>query len=166
MKKTHLFTGCAALAAVLAVGCSHLDFAPPGDPDRVLTGTVSFQQTLPDDAEILVRVIDRNPPPADVNSMTPPGQMPLLNRPVTATIATSTPAAQQELGVQVIKHPGPSPVAYRIEYHAEDETLRRGLNIEVRISYDGRVHLFNSNQYSVTLADVKDPHPVEADPMR
>jgi hypothetical protein len=166
MKKSHLLTGCAALAAALGVGCSHLDFAAPGDPDRVLVGTVSYSGTIPDNAEVLVRVVDRNPPPANANPLTPPGQMPQFNRPVTATISTEAVVAQQELGVQIIKHPGPSPVPYRIEYRAEDEVLRHGVNIEVRISYDGRVRMFNSNQYSVTLPDVKDPHPVEADPMR
>jgi hypothetical protein len=166
MKKSNLFAGCAALAAVLAVGCSHLDFAAPGDPDRVLVGTVSYTGKIPDDAEVLVRVVDPNPPPANANSLTPPGQMPLLNQPVTATMAANATIGPQELGVQIIRHPGASPLPYRVEYRAEDEVLRRGLNIEVRISYDGRVHMFNSNQYSVTLSDVKDPHPVEADPMR
>ena len=166
MKKSHLLTGCAALAAALGVGCSHLDFAPPGDPDRVLTGTVSYSGTLPDNAEVLVRVVDPSPRPANADTLTPPNQPPLLNRPVTATIATNAAIGPQELGVQVIKHPGASPLAYRVEYRAEDEVLRHGVNIEVRITYDGRVRMFNSNQYSVTLPDVKDPHPIEADNMR
>jgi hypothetical protein len=118
---------------------------------------------------VLVRVMDPHPQPLNTSgttSLTPPGQMPLLNQPVTATVALAAGTGPQELGEQIIKHPGASPVAYHIEYQAEDDVLRRGLTIEVRISYDGRVRLTNSNQYSVTLPDVKDPHPLEADPMR
>ncbi len=103
---------------------------------------------------------------AGTTSLTPPGQMPLLNRPVTATVGAPPPAGPEELGEQVIKHPplerdpvdGHPFVSYRIEYQAEDEVLRRGLSIEVRISYDGRIQLANANQYSVMLSDVKDPH--------
>jgi len=137
----------------------------------VLVGTVAFQHNgpLPDDAEVLVRVIDPHPQPRNggMSSLTPPNQMPLLNQPASATAITAAAASgPEELGEQTIKHPGSSPVAYHIEFRAEDEVLRRGLNIEVRISYDGRVRLFNANQYAVTLDDVKDPHPIEADTMR
>lgn len=169
MKKSHLFAGCAALAAVLAAGCAHLDLEAPGDPNRVLVGTVSFSQpaTLPAGAEVLVRIMDPHPQAlnAGVTALTPPGQMPLLNRPITGSAEVVGSVEPEEVAEQTIRNPGASPVAYRIEYRAEDDVLRRGLTIEVRISYGGRVQLFNSNQYSLTLADVKDPHPIEADQM-
>jgi len=186
MKKSPLPASCAALIAVLAAGCGHLDLAAPGDPNRVLVGTVSFSQpsTLPDDAEVLVRIMDPHPQPVNAtgSSGTQSGRMPLLNQPVTATMSAGAALGPQELGEQTIKHPvvqrdpgdGHAFVPYRIEYQADDETLRRGLSIEVRISYDGRVQLANSNQYSVTLDDVQeaakrnqpDLHPIEADAMR
>jgi uncharacterized lipoprotein YbaY len=174
MKKSLPLASCAALIAVLAAGCGHLDLAATGDPNRVLVGTVSYSQpaTLPDDAEVLVRVMDPHPRPVNgtASSLTPPGQMPLINQPVTATMASAATLGPQELGEQIIKHPGASPVAYRIEYQADDELLRRGVIVEVRVSYGGRVQLVNGNQYSVTLADVTDPHPaplsLEADSMR
>jgi uncharacterized lipoprotein YbaY len=178
MKKSPLLASCAALLAVLLAGCGHLDLAAPGDPNRVLVGTVTFSSvsTLPDDAEVLVRIMDPHPQPVSATGggQTPPGQMPLLNQPVTATMGAGAALGPQELGEQTIKHPvvqrdpgdGHAFIPYRIEYQADDETLRRGLSIEVRISYDGRVRLINSNQYSVMLSDVKDPHTVEADAMR
>jgi len=167
MKKSHLLACCAPLAALLAAGCGHLDFAAPGDPSRVLVGSVSFSAPamLPDDAEILVRVMNPHPQPAGIGA-TQPGQAPLLNQPVTATAAAVASAEPEELAEQTIKHATVSPVPFKIAYEADDEVLRRGLSIEVRISYGGRVQLFNSNQYSVTLADVTDQHPIEADAMR
>jgi hypothetical protein len=182
MKNFPLLASCAALLTVLTAGCGNLDFAAPGDPNRVVVGTVSFSQTIPDNAEVVVRVMDPHPEPlsATGSSLTPPGQMPLLNQPVTATAAAAAAMGPQELGEQVIEHPTLVPVLqpngtwakgvpYRVEYRADDDLMRRGVSIEVRISYGGRVQLINSNQYSETLSDVKDakammdPHPIEAD---
>jgi hypothetical protein len=173
MKNSHLLAGGSVLASLLLAACGHLDLAAPSDPSRVVVGTVVIANPLPDDAELLVRVMNTHPQTLTAGSAAP-GQMPLLNQPVTATATVAAPAAPEELGEQIIKHPvvqlQPDGVTrgvpYRIEYQADDDTLRRGLNIEVRISYSGRVQLFNSNQYSITLADVKDPHSVEADQMR
>lgn len=173
MKNSHLLASGAAFAALLFAGCGHLDLAAPGDPSRVAVGNVVISQSLPDDAEVLVRVMNPHPQVLSAGS-TAPGQMPLLNQPITATASGTAAAAPEELGEQVIKHPVVQVdpvskirgVAYRVEYQADDDMLRRGLNIEVRVSYGGRVQLFNSNQYSITLADVKDPHEVEADQMR
>jgi hypothetical protein len=173
MKNLHLLASGAVFAALLLAGCGHLDLAAPGDPSRVAVGMVVISTPIPDDAEVLVRVMNPHPQVLSAGSAMP-GQMPLLNQPVTATASAAAAAAPEELGEQIIKHPvvvvDPVSkirgVAYRVEYQADDDTLRRGLNIEVRISYNGRVQLFNSNQYSITLPDVKDPHEVEADQMR
>jgi uncharacterized lipoprotein YbaY len=170
MKNSHLLASGAAFAAFLLAGCGHLDLAAPGDPNRVAVGTVTFSNpgVLPADAQIVVRIMNPHPQaPGGTNSLNQPGQMPLLNQPVTATAAVAASTEPEEVGEQTIKAGGlASPVPYKIEYQADDEVLRRGLGIEVRISYGGRVQLFNSNQYSITLPDVKDPHEVEADRMR
>ena len=171
MKNSHLLAGAAALAAFFLAGCGHLDLAAPGDPNRVVVGSVSFANpsVLPADAQILVRVMNPHPQPpgTGTTSLTPPGQMPLLNQPITASAVVAASTQPEEVAEQSIKAGGlSSPVPYKIEYQAEDEVLRRGLNVEVRVSYSGRVQLFNSNQYSITLPDVKDPHDIEADPMR
>jgi uncharacterized lipoprotein YbaY len=62
------------------------------------------------------------------------------------------------LGSQTITKPGASPVAFRVEYLAEDELLRHGLNVEARVSWGGRVRYLNMNGYAVTLGNAADPH--------
>jgi len=50
-------------------------------------------------------------------------------------------------------------------YRAEDEVLRKGLNIEVRVSFGGRVRFFNQNNYAVTLGNATDTHRVSVNPV-
>ena len=178
MKNSHLLAGCTALAALFAAGCGHLDLAAPGNPSRVVVGTVVISTTLPDDAEIIVRIMDPSSPDPDRRRQHEPHAAGADAAPqpagglLNATVTTSAPPEQ--LGEQTIKHPvvQVDPVSqlhvvpYRVEYQADDDTLRRGVSIEVRISYGGRMQLINTNQYSITLADEKDPHPIEADSMR
>jgi len=99
----------------------------------------------------------------DIGGIPSPDRLPLLSQPQTA--AALAAAGPETLGEQIVRNPGSSPVVFRVEYRAEDDLLRRGLNIEVRISYGGRLRLFNANQYEVGLNDVNDPHAVEADPV-
>jgi uncharacterized lipoprotein YbaY len=128
-----------ALAAALALSaCGHLDVSPEGSPLRVLTGQVELgdAMALPADTTVTVRVVD----------MTAAGMPP------------------QVLGSQTITNPGAAPVAFRVEYTADDETLRRGLNIEARVSFGGRVRYYNVNRYAVTLGNASDPHRVTVTP--
>ena len=55
---------------------------------------------------------------------------------------------------------------YRIEYTATDEQLRRGLNIEARIAFGGRVQYSNQNSFAIVLANFSDPHPVLVNAVR
>jgi len=128
-----------ALAAALALSaCGHLDVSPEGSPLRVLTAQVenADAMALPADTTVTVRVVD----------MTAAGMPP------------------QVLGSQTITNPGAAPVAFRVEYTADDETLRRGLNIEARVSFGGRVRYYNVNRYAVTLGNASDPHRVTVTP--
>jgi len=127
-----------ALAALAAPGCGHLDLSAEGDPLRVLTGQVEIagQAPLPPDASVTVRVVD----------MSAAGVPPRM------------------LGSQTIERPSSSPVAFRVEYRAEDDLLRRGLNIEARVSSGGRVQYYNLNRYAVTLGNALDPHSVTVTP--
>jgi len=138
MKTCALFLAAAGLLA--AAGCTHvsLDLAPEGDPHRVLIGTVETTNPvpLPADAVVLVRVVD----------------------------PSRTDLPPQVLGDQEIHSPGATPVPFRIEYQAEDALLRRGLNLEARISYAGKVRYFNVNQVAVTLRNASDPHQVMVNP--
>ena len=69
------------------------------------------------------------------------------------------------LGEQTIRNPGQAPVAYRIEYTATDEQLRRGLNIEARVAFGGRVRFSNRNGFAITLLNVSDPHAIVVNPV-
>jgi len=124
----------AALGTLALSGCGHLDTTPEGDPARVLTGSVDLgaAAALPPDAVVTVRVVEPQR-----------GGAPL-----------------RVLGSQTISRPGASPVAFRVEYLAEDELLRHGLSVEARVSWGGRVRYYNMNGYAVTLGNAADPHRV------
>lgn len=128
----------AAIAALTLAGCGHIELSPEGDPLRVLTGEVSIGDSvaLPADAEITVRVVD--------------------------TSAIGMPP--EVLGSQTIRNPGTAPISFRVEYRAEDEVLRRGLNIEARISFGGKIRYFNLNRYVVALGNVSDAHRINVNP--
>jgi len=68
------------------------------------------------------------------------------------------------LGSQTIRNPGATPVDFRVEYQADDETLRRGLNIEARISWGGTLRFYNRNGYAVSLGNATDVHRVSVNP--
>jgi uncharacterized lipoprotein YbaY len=153
MKKRSLIVASAALAVVFVGGCGHLDLTPEGNPNRVLTGAVDFgaETTLPADSVVVVRVVD----PTGITE-TAPAQV--LGMPSGAQ--STAPMPPKVLGEQVIRNPGQTPVPFRIEYEAGDEQLRRGLNIEARVSYGGKLRYFNLNSYSITLNNVTDTHTV------
>jgi uncharacterized lipoprotein YbaY len=129
----------AAAAALALAGCGQLDLTPEGDPGRVLTGRVELSDgaTLPPDATIAVRVVD----------------------------ASNTGMPPQVLGAQTVRGSGAESVEFRVVYRAEDDLLRRGLNIEARVSYGGKVRYANVNHYVVTLASAADPHRVTVNPI-
>jgi uncharacterized lipoprotein YbaY len=120
----------AAAAALALSGCGQMDLTPEGDPARVLSGTVDIgeESALPADTTVTVRVVD-------------------------ASAAGMPPVV---LGSQTITNPGVAPVAFRVEYRAEDELLRQGLNVEVRVSYGGKIRYYNLNKFAVTLGNAAD----------
>jgi uncharacterized lipoprotein YbaY len=129
----------AAVAVAAFSGCGQLDLAPEGDPSRVLTGEVSWGDpaALPADAMVTVRIVDasRVGMPPDV------------------------------LGSQTIRNPGAAPVLFRVEYRAVDDVLRRGLNVEVRVSWGGKVRYFNMNGHAVTFGNAADTHRITVNPV-
>lgn len=129
-----------ALAALALAGCGSLDLTPESNPSRVLTGRIDLDgpAVLPADTVVTVRVVD-----ASAAGMPP-----------------------QVLGAQTIRNPGAAPVDFRVEYRAEDDMLRRGLNIEVRVSYGGKVRYFNMNKYELTLGNASAPHLIMVNPTR
>jgi len=128
-----------ALAALAFAGCGQLDLTPEGDPARVLAGRVELGDgaALPAGSTITVRVVD-------------------------GSIAGMPP---QVLGSQTLRNPGGgAPIEFRVEYRAEDWLLRQGLNVEVRVSYDGKIRYYNRNHYAVTLGNAAGVHRITVNP--
>ena len=69
------------------------------------------------------------------------------------------------LGSQTIRNPGVVPVAFRVEYRAEDDVLRRGLNVEVRVAWGGKVRFVNLNAHAVTYGNAADTHRITVNPV-
>lgn len=120
---------------VLLGACSHVDLTPPGPTERVLIGVVSNNTNapLPPDTEVTVRVVD----------------------------VSGVGGRMQVLGDQVIQNPGAMPVPYRVEFTADDAVLRRGLNLEARISIGGRLRYTTVTAHPITAGNVHDSHVVD-----
>jgi len=121
----------------LAACAGHLDLSGEGDPARVVQGEIRFGDgtPLPADATATVRVVDARQQPPAV------------------------------LGAENLGHLGTPPIAFRIEFQADDERLRQGLNLEARVSYGGKVRYFNLNRYVVTPGNLADLHRVDMNPV-
>jgi len=155
-----LFASLAFAAVVFGLaGCGHVDLSPEGDPNRVVTGTVAVRMDLlpPPDAEVVVRVVE----PPDVKTAEAKaandiviGERGTLERP------------ERVIGEQVIHAPSSLPVSFRIEFHADDVTMRRGLNLEARISWGHRVRFRNLESQAITLATVGQPQIIRLEPVR
>ena len=126
--------------SVLAAGCGSVDLTPPSFGDRALEGAVVFQiagPVMPADTEVIVQVVDM-----------------------------SRGAGRGEvLGEQTIVEPSKPPIPFRIEYRAEDAVLRRGLNIDVRVSIAGKLAYYTASAHPLTSANVNEMHLVEVVPV-
>ncbi|HUR60280.1 MAG TPA: hypothetical protein VM029_21325 [Opitutaceae bacterium] len=150
-----------SLATVMAAflsGCAQLDVTPDGNPDRVLTGTVNPRATLPAGAQVLVRVIE-------VSSAEPirtvGNDLPVAARP-------RPPAIERVLGeqTQTLAAATSAPVPYRIECRVDDAMLRRGVNIEARISVGGKITHRSVNAQVLTLSASPYPQEIVVDPVQ
>ena len=154
MKKLLLSLVAAGLSFTLP-GCSHLDLAPEGNPNRILNGTVAFSGGLPTGAEVSVRILD-----SSARDFVPrtKSELPLGDR-------AQTMAADRVVGeqVQTLAAPTIEPVPFRLEYQATDAMLRHGLNVEARISYGGRVRFRTIQAHVLTLASAPFRHDVAVD---
>lgn len=159
MKILHPFRFAAGLAlvAAFAAGCGHIDTTPAGDPDRVLTGAVRFNATLPAGAEVVVRVIE---PPGNEPLRAAANDLPVAARP-------PMPRVERVLGEhrQTLASGTMQPVPFQIEYHAEDAALRRGLNVEARISIGGKVRYRTIHAHVLTLTSAPFKQDVSVQPV-
>ena len=143
-----------ALGVLLAAtACSSIDLTPEGDPQRVVSGTINLRSdlALPTDTVVVVRVIDT----ADVEQThaASSSSLPVMDR------AKPVPI-ERVLGEQTIRAPGAVPVPFHVEFSAEDSLLRHGLNLDVRVSFDGRLRYRNVNAYLLTLSSITRNHEI------
>lgn len=143
---------------LVVTGCQNLDLTPETDPERVVSGTITMTADVqfPPDAELVVRVVDQT----------------TIERPKLTGVETPVvdsnppPKIERVLGEQVMRAPGGKPIPFRVEFRADDATMRRGLNIEARISQGGKVRYRTLNAHLLTLASLQFPHEVVVDPVQ
>jgi hypothetical protein len=157
MKSALLFLAVLGLA-LTGAGCGHVDLRPEGDPQRTVSGIVTMTPDLlfPEDTEVVVRVID-----------TAPG------RPVSAIGGDSTlpdrstlPKVERIIGEKIVRAPGAKPVAFTVEFTADDAALRRGLTIEARISWGGQLRWRSMSNHVITLSNLSRKQEVWVDAVR
>jgi uncharacterized lipoprotein YbaY len=152
-----------ALAAVgfalFTLGCGHVDLTPESDPDRVLTGTVNVHMDLlpPPDAEVVVRLVEL----PDVTAASTRAQ-----KDVVIGDNGTRERPESVVAETVIHAPATLPIPFRLEYHASDALLRRGLNVEARISWGKQLRFRTLDAQVVTLATANTPLTVWAEPLR
>ncbi|HVS51820.1 MAG TPA: hypothetical protein VHD62_05640 [Opitutaceae bacterium] len=149
------------LFAFGAAGCQNLDLATASDPQRIVTGAVNLRPDIifPADTQVVVRVFETVAAndalrPASVNDLASP--------------AGALPAQKIErvLAEKTIAAPAGKPVPFQIEFRADDDELRHGVNIEARISYDGKVRFRTLDAQLITLGTVASPHEVWVEAVR
>lgn len=148
-------TGILAAAA----GCGHLDLTPESDPERVITGTVNVRMNLipPPDSELVVRIVQ--PPDVTATPTSAAGDLVIGQRGVRTV-------PERVVAQQVVRAPAAMPAPYRVEFRASDAQLRRGLNIEARISWGGRLRFRNVEAQLVTSAAADKPVTIWLEPVQ
>jgi hypothetical protein len=152
------FALIASLVVLVAAGCAHLDTTPAGNPDRVLKGAVNFNTTVPAGAEIVVRLLE---PVGGEPSRGPGNDVPVATQSAGARTERLLGEFRQTLSAGTMQ-----PVPFQFEYRAEDAVLRRGLNVDVRVSVEGKVRLRTISAHVVTLASSPFSQEVWVQPVR
>lgn len=157
--KTPTFCLLVAGLCFAAFGCQQLDLTPEGDPQRVVTGqvTIGMETLFPPGTEVVVRVVDATPEERPAAS--PNLGVPIVDRGMPVK-------TERVLGEQTIRSPGVTPVPFRVEFTADDAALRRGLSIDARISFEGRVQYRTLTAHMLTLTGVRFPQEVAVQPVR
>lgn len=155
--RSPLFLLAASAWLALAAGCGHLEVVTSGDPQRSVHGTVEFRATgaLPEDAVLVVRIVDMAG--TEQKRSVAARDLPIGER------AKAEPVPQV-LAEQTIKGFTGNSVPFTLEFVADDDLLRHGLNIDARISSGGKVRFRTANAHVVTLGNVDYPHTVWVEP--
>jgi hypothetical protein len=126
---------------LLLAGCGHVDLTAEGSRSRQLRGTLLIGQPLPVGAEILVRLV------------APPGGAPTALAGAGSPMTRPGPASAD----QILTAPANDGMPFEIDFAAEDALLRRGLNLEARVYFNGRVRFRTVNAHVVTANSVHFP---------
>ncbi|NBW86397.1 MAG: hypothetical protein EBR23_06110 [Planctomycetia bacterium] len=147
----------AGAGLALAAGCANLEAVSYGDPHRTVHGTVEFraEAPLPEDAVVVVRIVDM----AGTEQIRSSAgrDLPIGDR------AKAEPVPQV-LAEQTIKGASSRAVPFQLEFDANDDLLRHGLNIDARISVGGKVRYRTASAHVLTLGNVEYPHAVWVEP--
>jgi putative lipoprotein len=136
VRAVSLFSLVAALLAFAA--CKQLELSVPSSTERVLAGVVKIQSggDLPRDAEVTIQIVD-----------------------------LSRGASQPDiLGEQTVKAPAAGTVPFRIEFHADDALLLRGVAVDARVSVAGKLRYATRAAHPITVANVAGQHVVNVEP--
>lgn len=131
--------------ALIGAGCGSIEVSTGGNPERVLNGVVATGGGLPAGAEVVVRLISA--PGTHESQRAAGSDVPVMTRPAAAGLERVLGEQTQTLAAGTAE-----PVPFRIEFTAEDAVLRRGLNLDVRVSFGGRLQYRTVNAHVVTLA--------------
>jgi putative lipoprotein len=115
----------ALLAFFLLAGCAYVEISPVGDDDRSMTGKVTLTPAdpVPEGSVLSIRIVDNSK-------------------------AASGPVL---LGQQRVAITGAPPFEFRAEFRADDNLLRRGVNVEAKILVNGKLRYANLTGHVVTL---------------
>lgn len=157
MKPSLYFAALAALFALTGCGSMEMDTSSQGDPNRVVTGTVEIgTASLPPDTTVAVRVVDQvhhdfQNPTAVLGEHS-------------ATAAVSLPP--EVLGELKIPHAAGPSVPFVLKFYCTDDQLSKGLVLEARVSYGGKVHYFNVESYALNSGNIGDPRRIYVNQVR
>jgi uncharacterized lipoprotein YbaY len=158
MKIPHRLKFFSALVLLAAgAGCANVEVVPESDSHRTVNGTVEFRAdlVLPPDAVVVVRVIDM----AGTEQ-----QRALANRDLPIGDRAKVEPVPQMLAEQTITAPKGVSIPFHIEFQADDDLMRHGLNIEARISFGGKVRFRTATAHVLTLGNAEYPHAVWVEP--
>jgi len=160
MKIRSLIFCLAALAGLLAgAGCSHLDVGPPANPDRVLHGTINYNtaMTPPPDTVVTIKIIDASA--VEQKKALASQDVPVGNRP-------TVELPPQILAETRITSPSAPPIAFELPYHATDDLLRHGINVDVTVMWNNRVQLRTISAFLVTDTTANHRQEIWVEPVR
>ena len=88
------------------------------------------------------------------------GDVPLADRPTAAPVERVLGEFRQTLNAMRSE-----PLPFEIAYRADDSELRRGLNVDVRITFGGRMRFRTINAHVLTLASSPFPQEIAVQPL-